>query len=772
VGLALKQLSNDIQEQPAVWRVYEGSSQDHFIRCPFWEALYTGTRGPGKTDALLMSFAQHVGKGWGRHWRGVIFRRRYKELDEIKTKGIKFFYPAFPGCRFLESQSAYKFKWPSGEELLLRHLEHDDDYWSYHGHEYPYVGFDELTTWPTDYLYEAMKSCSRTSHSGVPRMYRATTNPYGTGHPWVKRYWYDPAPGYERDGTYIRDPHTGQIRVRFSGDLLENKALIEASPEYLQQLDGIQSEALRMAWRFGSWEIAIGGFWDGVWDPSQHIVKRFIPPVTWRRWRALDWGYAKPYSVGWYAKSPEGQIVRYRELYGWGGKEDVGSRESVSAVAHKILEHDKFERQHGARFQLNPADSQIWASEGTERSVADIFSECGVVWHKASKGPGSRVNGWNAIREALEERIPLPPERGGGEVPGFVVTDNCKHFLRTFPVAMPDEDNWEDIATDTEDHCFAADTPIIATKSHVYSMGRWRRYRNARMTRRNAVLLKLSFSDGSEIKCTPDHKFWTGLTWVEARHLSQRTLLSSPIPDKISGDCATTFAALTSCAPGAVAASGTGSGFIERCGYTIMGLFRTAITSTIVTGIERITGSITSKWWQRRNTPLATWPSGSTMEHSSRLARKPGKQSLNGTAAKPADSGIGSNTTKIALPLSRNGLTSLVRFAAICTRRERFMRTALSIAADDVKPLRCVAVEECGRGDVYCLTVPSVGAFTLPNGLTVANCLDEVRYSIFARHKAIVGRKNQQQDATSQLNPDKELPRPRIKRENPNRQRI
>ncbi|MFW6076627.1 MAG: terminase large subunit domain-containing protein [Hyphomicrobiales bacterium] len=660
--MGLKQLSNEIHpDTEIVWRPNPGS-QTKFVRSPFWETLYDGTRGPGKTDALLMKFAQHVGKGHGRAWRGIIFRKRYKNLDEIKVKGKRFFFPAFAGCRFLEAKSDYKFVWPSGEELLLRALEKDDDYWDYHGHEYPFVGFDELTTWPTDYLYEAMKSCSRTSVPGIPRFYCATTNPYGPGHGWVKSYWYDPAPAYDPTGVIIRNPKNGELRARYTGDLLENKQLIEASPEYVQQLDSIGNEALRLAWRFGNWDIMVGGFWDGVWNHDLHIIEPFTPPVTWRHWRAMDWGYAHPYSVGWYAKSPEGQVIRYRELYGWGGKEDVGSRENASVVARRILALDAFERKYGTKFQMNPADDQIWQGHGTERKIVDSFTDAGVIWMKAKKGKDSRVNGANAVREALEARIPIGRDGGElagasararelGEKPGFAVTRSCRHFLRTFPILMPDEDDWEDVDTEQEDHCFAAETEIIATDTHVYSLGRWRRYRNARLTRRNAVLLRLRFSDGSEVKCTPTHKFWTGLTWVEARHLSQRVLLSSPPPGRISAAFVTTFAAITSCARGAAKDTG----------------------------------------------------------------------------------------------------------AVLATRRSRFMRIAPSIAAGGAKPLRCVAVEECGRADVYCLTVPSVGAFTLPNGITVANCYDEVRYSLFSRH-SVFRRKQPGHDSVR----EKELPRPRI----------
>lgn len=55
------------------WAPHPGS-QTLFLSSPVYETLYEGTRGPGKTDALLMDYAQHVGQGFGENWRGILFR--------------------------------------------------------------------------------------------------------------------------------------------------------------------------------------------------------------------------------------------------------------------------------------------------------------------------------------------------------------------------------------------------------------------------------------------------------------------------------------------------------------------------------------------------------------------------------------------------------------------------------------------------------------------------------------------------------------------------
>ena len=132
------------RELNVIWKPLPGS-QTRFLTCPVFEALLEGTRGGGKTDALLMSFAQYCGRGFGEHWRGALFRLTYPQLADVVAKSKRWFYSIFPGARFNESD--YRWTWPTGEILYFRYGATEDDYWNYHGHEYPWLGFEELTNW-------------------------------------------------------------------------------------------------------------------------------------------------------------------------------------------------------------------------------------------------------------------------------------------------------------------------------------------------------------------------------------------------------------------------------------------------------------------------------------------------------------------------------------------------------------------------------------------------------------------------------------------------
>ena len=430
-----------------IWEPHRGS-QRHFLSCPAYEALFEGERGPGKTDALLMDFAQNCQQGHGYDWRGVLFGREYKHLDEVVIKSKKFFHRIFPEARWIGSKDQYKWVWPDGEELLLRRMKSDDEYWDYHGHEYPWIGWEELTKWPNDNCYEIMKSCSRSTNPNIPRKYRSTCNPFGAGHNWVKRRFIDIGPPL----TVVTDKQ-GLTRCRIHGKMGENTHLMVADPQYRARIESIQNPELRKAWLDGDWNIVVGGFLQGVWN-NECIVRPFKIPIEWKHWRALDWGYARPYSVGWYCMDPDTRVIyRYRELYGWGEKENVGTREAAEEVADKILDMERQEIKAGVVFQNNPADSAMWAStggkkvDGRELTIGELFGKKACKWRPAKKGPGSRVVGAQILVQMLKNgkfKVFGNPENGS--------SNQNPHFIRTVPVIMPDEKNWEDVDTEMEDH--------------------------------------------------------------------------------------------------------------------------------------------------------------------------------------------------------------------------------------------------------------------------------------------------------------------------------
>lgn len=435
-------------QPPVAWRPHPGS-QVQFLSCPVFECLLEGNRGGGKTAALLADFVQFVGVGFGSGWRGILFRETYKQLADVVTKSKALFRLIFPGARFLESNDTYKWVFPSGEELLFRVGFKADDYWDYHGHEYPWIGFEELTNWRDPAFYEMMHSCCRSGRAGMPRRVRATTNPYGRGHSWVKERFQISDDGKSNAGVVLRDG-TGRERTYVHSVMSENIALMENDPEYVESVKGTKDPNRYKAWWLGRWDINIGAFLEGAWKPEQHIVKPFPIPSHWKAWMAMDWGYGAPYAIGWFAKDPEGKAYMWREMYGIAKDErtgkimpNVGSKETPDAVAKRIITREQHDERLGIDISLRITGPDLFArgggQYGTQNTHAQTFRRHGINFRPWWAGKGSRSAGAMLVKQMLENDE-------------FAVFDTCEHWLRTVPSLDPNPDDPDDWDDEGEDH--------------------------------------------------------------------------------------------------------------------------------------------------------------------------------------------------------------------------------------------------------------------------------------------------------------------------------
>ena len=457
----------NIQAPPITWAPQAGS-QTLFLQCPLFEVLYEGTRGPGKTDALIMDFASDTGQGLGESWRGVLFRKSYPELADVIAKSKKWFMRMRNPPKFNESNSTWT--WPGGEQLLLRHMRRPEDYNAYHGHEYPWIGFEELTTWANDECYTIMMSCCRSSNPDVAirARVRATTNPYGVGHNWVKaRFQLPRMRGRPIMNAKARDGEPEPPRMAIHGNIRENLILLRADPQYISRIRAAaRNQAELSAWLDGSWDIVAGGMFDDVWDSSTNVVPNFparLIPRGWRIDRSLDWGSSTPFSVGWWLESNgepiewqgrligpiRGDLIRFHEWYGWTGKRNEGVKMLPGAVAQGIIDREEDMDLRG-RVRPGPADHNIFTNDSGP-TADSIMREKGVTWEMAVKGPGSRKAGWEVMRQLLAQARP-EPGHNAREKPGMFVCDRCAQFQETVPNLSRLDRDMDDIDTEAEDH--------------------------------------------------------------------------------------------------------------------------------------------------------------------------------------------------------------------------------------------------------------------------------------------------------------------------------
>ena len=420
-----------------MWRPQVGP-QLHAIEATWCDIVfYGGARGGGKSDYLLGDFLQDV-PTYGQFWRGIIFRKTYDELEELQTRAEELFPPT--GAKYAAVKRTWY--WPNGAYLKMRYMEREKDYNRYHGHQYTFVAFDELTSWPSPAPFQLLLSCLRQAGGDVPtKRIRASGNPGGVGHTWVKNMFIDPAPlGYKP----IYDPETKMERMFIPAKVSDNKILLANDPNYIHRLKGTGTPELVRCWLDGDWNAVVGAYF--VSFGPQHIVPGFKVPDSWPKFRSFDWGYSRPFSVGWWAISngeaipgyphyfPRGALIRYREWYG-ASAPNVGLKLQNTDIAKGVVK-----RSGSEKYAYSVADPSIFSAEGGE-SIAETFAKHGVIFSRADN---ERIAGWQQLNTRLV---------GEDAKPMIYFMDHCVDAIRTLPAVQHDSGNIEDIDTEGEDHC-------------------------------------------------------------------------------------------------------------------------------------------------------------------------------------------------------------------------------------------------------------------------------------------------------------------------------
>lgn len=395
---------------------------------------------------MLGEFIRHAADH-GEGAIGLMVRRVREHLLETIERAKTIYVPL--GWVWHEQQKM--FRAPNGARLRFAYLERDADADGYQGHSYTRVYIEEIGTFPSPVPIFKLMATLR-SGAGVPCGFRATGNPGGPGHLWVKARYIDPAPaGMSVIKTPFTNPWNGKTFVReriyIPSRLTDNKYL---GDEYVANLQMAGSEQLVRAWLQGDWDIIDGAFFDG-WQHHKHVHRPFAIPADWLKFRSFDWGYASPFSCGWWAVAaddywngdsliPKGAMVRYREWYG-ASAPNVGLRLTAEQVADGIKEREAGETiTYGV---IDPAAYQHTSGP----SVAEKMFERGVSFRRADNTRVSpdkgKLGGWDAVRSRLN---------GDGENPMLFVFNTCRDFIRTFPVLQHDRDRAEDLDTMQEDH--------------------------------------------------------------------------------------------------------------------------------------------------------------------------------------------------------------------------------------------------------------------------------------------------------------------------------
>lgn len=420
---------------------------------PEFECLYGGAAGGGKSDALLAEALRQVDIPT---YRGIMFRDTYPQLEALISRSRMLYKSAFPRCRYNKSDKVWTF--PSGAQIFFGYMQRDDDRFDYQGKSYDFIGFDEVTHFSYlmySYMFSRCRPTGETPGRRTRQYIRATCNPEGKGMGWVKERFVTPAKPKTTIWANMKiiTPEGKEMslyrdRIFIPSTVFDNKKLLESDPNYLATLASLP-EAEREALLYGSWDSFQGQvFREWRNDPAHykdrkwtHVIEPFRIPPSWKIIRSFDYGYSKPFSVGWNAVDHDGRMYRIAEWYGCTGTPNTGLQLEPRQIAQGIKEKEETnEFLKGRRILQTTADPAIF-EHSTGPSIEDIMEKERVSWLPADN---TRLAG------KMQYHYRLAFDEYGD--PMFQVFNTCTDFIRCIPLLVYSDKHPEDIDTDMEDH--------------------------------------------------------------------------------------------------------------------------------------------------------------------------------------------------------------------------------------------------------------------------------------------------------------------------------
>ncbi len=451
------------------------------------QILYGGAAGGGKSHSIRWDAYQFCLENPGL--RAYLFR---KTRPQLKMNHLDFIREEIPDelAKYAASENCLNFK--NDSILYFCYCDGEKDVYQYHGAEIHWLGIDEATMFSKfqiDYLRTRVRLGGFAQKAKqleyLPRIIYSTNPQGGPGHSYLKRVFIDQAPPEhrfydktssvpekkDRQGNVIKKARKGFMSIYIPAKMDDNKYLDE---DYEGVFTSLEPELAR-ALRDGDWDAVTGAALHNL-SREKHQIRQFKPMERgvhddtrhWTHFMSMDWGTARPYSIGWYCVCeggmtlkgrdggkdvyvPDGAVIRYAEDYGWDGTENKGVRLPSDAVARRIRHLEKEWNLPVMDYRV--ADYQMW-SQTDGPTPAEKMLRGGILLQKAQKD--RKIN----YEEILSRLSGSPTYRDDGKSedhPMFYVTSNCSQFWRTIPSLIldtTDPDKGPGITPAQEDHVY------------------------------------------------------------------------------------------------------------------------------------------------------------------------------------------------------------------------------------------------------------------------------------------------------------------------------
>jgi len=394
--------------------------------------LYGGAAGGGKTDALLALAI--IACSYNPGLQAGFFRREYPHLEGpggAIMRAKEMLAPLVDKKIVTWNANQRRWTWYHGAVLQFCHAKDESDVYNYQSQQFDLLLIDESTHF-TEFQIRYLQTRNRATIKNWTPFTALATNPGNYSHGWHKRMFVDPGvPGKVHEVEV--EPGYYAKHIFIQAFLHDNQVLEERDPAYRSKLER-QPEEIKKALLEGDWSIFAGQYFKS-WRYNKHVAEPVELPKSWYRFCAMDWGYAAPCALLWFAVDPAMmRVYCYREIY-------------VTEMLPEEVADLYLDLSQDENINYVKASPDMWQERGLiskasgGESIAETFLSKGVPLEAADN---RRVMGWTQIREYLKD--------GPDGHPHLIVFSNCTELIRTLPELIHDEKKVEDVDEKCEDH--------------------------------------------------------------------------------------------------------------------------------------------------------------------------------------------------------------------------------------------------------------------------------------------------------------------------------
>src|ERR1043165_4759690 len=420
--------------QPSPW-----SEQFHAVTVD--ECLGGGSAGPGKSLTLMwnaivrqavVEHARATGQlidqfpGWlqelvrnNRIRPGeseghcLHMRRTMPMLQETIDRSMRMFPQFDPGAVY--NKELHRWEFTSGYKYTFGHCREPKDHTSYLSKQYTELDLDEAGQFLEE-QYEELDARVRSADPVLKHLLgtRLMSNPTPG---WLKERFVTPEPkGRVVHRIRVHDPATGETHHKtrlFLPATLDDNPDETFRKQYKIKLLS-KPAPMRARYLYGDWNSMEGGYFEDDYNPGVHLIEPFKIPRDWPKFRAMDWGYKAPGTIGWYSLDKDENLYKFYEF----NFQLMRDHE----VAKRVMEIELrfgFWNQRERRSRLSGvADTQLWEERGDSgKSKVAVFADHGVFWQQADKASVQRNS--ERISERLRDYDQHKP-------PGLRIFKNCR----------------------------------------------------------------------------------------------------------------------------------------------------------------------------------------------------------------------------------------------------------------------------------------------------------------------------------------------------------